>query len=86
MEIAALAGAVLALLDELKDRVSPYLLSDLKVAAVVSLATAQSAALNVQVNLRELSNPAEVEQLDRLTTQLLETALNHRNSVLNQRA
>ncbi len=85
MEIAALAGAVLALLDELKDRVSHYLLSDLKVAAVVSLATAQSAALNVEANLRDLSNPAEAEQLDKLMTQLLETAYNHRNSVLNQR-
>lgn len=85
MEIAALAGAVLALLDDLKERINPHLLSDLKVAAVVALATAQSAALNVEVNLRELSDGTEVERGDKEMTRLLEHASSHRNSVLNQR-
>jgi methenyltetrahydrofolate cyclohydrolase len=86
MEIAALAGAMLTLLDNLKERVNPYLLSDLKVAAVVALAAAQSAALNVEVNLRDLPDRAEIERLDKQMTQLLEHAYNHRNSVLNQRS
>lgn len=86
MEIAAMAGAVLALLDGLKECVNPYLLGDLKVAAVMSLAAAQSAAVNVEVNLRDFADRSEADRVNKEMTQLLEKADDHRNSVLNQRA
>lgn len=86
MEITAMAGAVLALLDGLKECVNPYLLGDLKVAAIMSLAAAQSAAVNVEVNLRDLADGSEVERVNKEMTRILEKAYDHRNSVLNQRA
>jgi methenyltetrahydrofolate cyclohydrolase len=83
MEIAALAGAVAALLDSIKTVVNPYLLSDLKVSAILSLAAAQSAALNVEINLREDPNHDEAERLNRQIIQIVEKAHEHRNAVVH---
>ena len=54
MEIAAAAAAVLAVLDEMKQSVTPRLMSDLGVASVLAIAAVGSAAMNVRINLADV--------------------------------
>jgi methenyltetrahydrofolate cyclohydrolase len=86
MEIVAMAGAVAALLDEIKTCVNPYLLSDLKVSAILTQAAARSASLNVEVNLRDLSDRAEADRLSRQTAEIIERIHGHRNAVVHYAA
>ncbi|MCC7290503.1 MAG: cyclodeaminase/cyclohydrolase family protein [Phycisphaerales bacterium] len=51
MEIMATGATTLALMDELKDRASRFLLSDLGAAAVMALAAVRAADYSVRVNL-----------------------------------
>ncbi len=51
MEIMAASATSLALMDELKDRASRFLLSDLGAAAAMALAAARAADYSVRVNL-----------------------------------
>ncbi|HUW84628.1 MAG TPA: cyclodeaminase/cyclohydrolase family protein [Phycisphaerae bacterium] len=62
-EVVAVAGALLADLDRLKDVANPDLLSDVGVAAELAVAAARSAALNVRINLNQLDNAAEADSL-----------------------
>ena len=56
VEMAALASDVLVVMDEFKAAASPYLLSDLGVAAVLAEATARAAWFSVRVNVCELTD------------------------------
>ena len=58
MEMATLALDALTAMDEFKPTASPYLLSDLGVAAVLAQATADAAWYSVRVNVRELTDSA----------------------------
>jgi methenyltetrahydrofolate cyclohydrolase len=83
MELVAMAGAVAGVLDEIKTCVNPHLLSDLKVSAILMLAAARSASLNVEINLRELTDRAEAAQLDEQVTRMVEKTHEHRNAVVH---
>jgi methenyltetrahydrofolate cyclohydrolase len=62
--IGITAAAVLELCDQLADRVSRYLLSDLAVCAELAMATVRSAAYNVRINLVEVADAAERKRFD----------------------
>ena len=62
-EVVAVAAALLADLDRLKDIANPDLLSDVGVAAELAVAAARSAALNVRINLGQLDSAAEADSL-----------------------
>jgi len=83
-EIVALATAVLACLDEIRSLVNPHLASDLRVAAVLALAVARSAAFNVRVNLGELADQREAEGLSQQVDRLLRRAGEHCSAVTGE--
>jgi len=87
-EVVAVAGAMLADLDRLKDVANPDLLSDVGVGAELAAAAARSAALNVRINLTQLDDAAEVESLrTQLSRQLEHVEDRYRNvsTYVNQR-
>ncbi len=63
MEMVAVAAAVVAGMDSIKDRCNRYLLSDLVVGAVLCNAAARAAAANVRVNLARSVDRAEADRL-----------------------
>ncbi len=86
MEIAVVAGALLERLDEIKAFTNPHLLSDLKAAAILAEAAAQTAALNVRENLRSLANTQEAGRLETQLHTLLARARGHRDAVVQDQA
>lgn len=81
MEIVALAGAIAARTDEIKSFTNPYLLSDLRAAAILAAATADAAATSVRVNLPELADRREAERIENKLDLLLARAARHRDTV-----
>lgn len=69
LEIAATAAEVIELAESLPGRSNPNVLSDVAVAASSAAAAVESAAVNVEINLGSLRDPAVKE---RLTTALAE--------------
>jgi formiminotetrahydrofolate cyclodeaminase len=82
MEVAALGGVMLALLEEIKNRVNPYLVSDLKVAADLTLATVRSAGYNVTVNLPGLEDEDQARKLAESLQQISDRADAHRDAIV----
>jgi formiminotetrahydrofolate cyclodeaminase len=71
---AAAAKAILELAASLAPSVNPYLLSDLAVCAELAMATVRCAIYNVQVNLPEISDPAQRKAVEAASAQLLTSA------------
>ncbi len=71
------------MLDDLKDRVTPYLLSDLKVAATMAFTAVRCAALNVEVNLPSFADRASADNVAAQLRQILDHAHTHRNAVVH---
>lgn len=63
MEMAATASTALAALDSFKHLASPYLLSDLGIAASLADATARSARYTLRANAPQLADSAGREKL-----------------------
>jgi len=81
MEIAAVAAGALSTLSDFAPLASPYLLSDLGVAAVLAEATARAARYTVVVNLGEV---ADAEMGDRYrgdTDRIIERCATLRDSI-----
>lgn len=85
MEIAAVAEAVAARLDEIKTLVSLALYSDVQVGVILAAATADSAACTAESNLAYLADPAEAAGLRRELARLLAGCGRHRESILSYR-
>jgi formiminotetrahydrofolate cyclodeaminase len=83
MEVVVLAGAVAARLDEIKAFVNRYLLSDLRVAAILAYAAARAAGMNVRINLQDLNDPKEAERLDSQLDLLVGRAGRHQDAAVN---
>ncbi len=83
MEIVVLGGAVVARIDECKDCVNSYLFSDFQVGAILAGAAAESAATNVRINLKEMTDRREADRLSAQLDTLLERARRHRDSILH---
>jgi len=83
MEIVVLAGAIVARLDEVKALVNPFLLSDLRAAAVLVSAAARAASTSARVNIAALANRREAERLDNQLDLLLGRLARHRNTVFH---
>jgi formiminotetrahydrofolate cyclodeaminase len=81
MEMAALASATLATLDDFKEDASRYPLSDLGVAAVLADATAQAAAYSVRINARELRDTALRTKILSDADKTIEHCAGHRKSI-----
>lgn len=63
--------AVLHICDRVINFVNPYLLSDLAVCADLAMATVRCANYNVQVNLPELTDPADRQSIEAAANQVL---------------
>ena len=59
LDVAATAAQVIALAAQLPGRSNPNVLSDVGVAAVTAAAAIEASAINVDVNLATLANPAD---------------------------
>jgi formiminotetrahydrofolate cyclodeaminase len=84
MEIAAVATTALGVLDKLKERWNPNLISDLGVAAVLAEASVQAAAFNVRINLRggDRADPRgevreEIERMEKRARELQDSILGY---------
>jgi formiminotetrahydrofolate cyclodeaminase len=64
LSMAATAGQLLKLTEELAEIANPYLLSDLAVCAELAMATVRTGVYNVRVNLKEVKG-FERERIDR---------------------
>jgi methenyltetrahydrofolate cyclohydrolase len=63
LEIATVAAAVIKLASQLPGRSNPNVLSDVAVAASAAAAAIESAAINVQINLGGLKDPAVTDDI-----------------------
>jgi formiminotetrahydrofolate cyclodeaminase len=64
LSMAATAGQLLKLTEELAEIANPYLLSDLAVCAELAMATVRTGVYNVRINLKEVKG-FERERIDR---------------------
>ena len=88
MQMAAAACETLSLLDRLLPVSSPYLVSDLAVAAVLAEAAARAASKMVRVNAALLDDDTTRTEIERHTLQLIENARNFLGGIesrLNER-
>jgi formiminotetrahydrofolate cyclodeaminase len=76
-EILTIAEAILDDLNKLKDTCNPYLLSDVGVAAELAWASARAAALNVRINLPQITDSEEAASLRRQLDKQLTGAEGH---------
>jgi methenyltetrahydrofolate cyclohydrolase len=83
MEMVVLAEAVTARIDEIKSIVNPFLLSDLRTAAILAEASARSASMNVLVNAKDLTNAVQSQGIAEQVKILVARAADHRDSVLS---
>lgn len=81
MEMAAVAGAVVARMDEMKDRCNRYLLSDLAAGAILCDAAAAAAVANVWANLKQFADREEAGRLAGEASAILKHIRDHRDSV-----
>lgn len=63
LQIAAVGSAVVKLAGQLPGRSNPNVLSDVAVAASAAAAAIESAAINVQINLGSLKDPAVTDDI-----------------------
>ena len=75
MEMLRRCGETAELLTQLRERVSPLLISDLGCAAALCRGALESAAMNVWVNTRGLPEDPEARALNEETRQILDRAL-----------
>lgn len=75
MEMLRCCGETAELLSDLRERVSPLLLSDVGCAAVLCRGALEAAAMNVWVNTRSLKEDPEALALNAETRQILDRAL-----------
>lgn len=71
MEMVRKCAEVLDLLEEMEEKGSVMLLSDVGCGAILAGAAMRSAAMNVFINTKSLQNRAEAEELERETDELL---------------
>lgn len=81
MQMAAVASNALAVMNELKDSASRYLLSDLGIAALLAEATARAARYTVEVNARQLQDADQQKKLLSDVDEVLRHCTAHRESV-----
>jgi formiminotetrahydrofolate cyclodeaminase len=81
MEMAALASNALSTMDELKDRASSYLLSDLAIAAILADVAALAARYTVRINAREIRDTATRDKFLANIDSIVEHCQHHRESV-----
>jgi formiminotetrahydrofolate cyclodeaminase len=72
--MAATAVAILDLVNQLADKVNPYLLSDLAVCADLAMAAVRCALYNIRVNLPEISDEKQRWDIDAISGRLLSRA------------
>ena len=82
MEIAAVAGAVAARLDEAKAFINPALFSDVQAAAILADAAAVCAAVTARSNLPYLPDRDEASGLAEKLDSLLSRTRGHRDGVV----
>ena len=83
MEIVALAAVLAKQFDTLKDKVNPYLLSDLQVSAILAFASARAAALNVRINIKEMADQDVAKRLEAQFAELIDHVHQHRSAVVH---
>ena len=83
MEVRGLAGAVAARVDEIKRDVSAFMLSELKIAAILSYASARSACAIARINLQNLEDRKEADRLEAQLDVQIARAGRHRNAVVH---
>ncbi len=81
MEVAAIASGALAIMDEVKDTVNEYLISDLGVAAVLADATARAARYSVRINVSELTEPGDRSETLTRIDQIVAHSRQHLESI-----
>jgi formiminotetrahydrofolate cyclodeaminase len=72
--MAATAVAVLELCDRIVNFVNPWLLSDLAVCSDLAMATVRCSVYNVRVNLTDVIDPAERQQIEAASFEMLSRA------------
>ncbi|MFH0982831.1 MAG: cyclodeaminase/cyclohydrolase family protein [Planctomycetota bacterium] len=82
LEVAAVAGAALGIMDQFKELSNRNLISDLGVAAVLTEACVRAAAYNVRVNLRDAPQADPKGEVPHELERLLERARQARDSVV----
>jgi formiminotetrahydrofolate cyclodeaminase len=73
-QVAAAAVKILEVCDRVLNFLNPHLLSDLAVSADLAMATARCGLYNVRVNLPAVTDPAERQQIEATSGQLLSRA------------
>lgn len=81
MEMAAAVSRALAAMDAFKGDATPYLLSDLGVAAVLADATAHAAAYSVRINVGELTDEGTRQRIVSDVKQTVRRCTEHRDSI-----
>ncbi len=81
MEIAAVAGRMLSSLDDTKEALSRYMVSDLGVTAVLACAAARAAGYMVRTNVSEIDNPSSRSKILGDIAALMDRCTAHRGSI-----
>jgi formiminotetrahydrofolate cyclodeaminase len=85
MDIVGLSESVAACLNELKSFVNPYLIGDLRAAAVLAHAAARAAGCTVRDNLPTMQDREQATRLERQVEALVHEAARHCEAVVGYR-
>lgn len=83
MEIAILAGAIVARLDETKPCVPKSIRAEMQSAASLAFSCAQAACTTVRANLAQVTDEKERERIDNRLLQLVGRTGRHRSAVMH---